>query len=98
MAAAVGTRAWDRATRHRRGRLGDEGTINRPWFADAFRRCEFRAITGCHLRRLPGEGGPHLCVVEAPRYPVRGGVGRRAGRAEGGVVLRGPAFGRTDAR
>ena len=43
----------------------------------------FRAIAGRHVRRLPGEGRPHLRVAEAARYPVRGGVGGRAGRAAG---------------
>ncbi len=43
---------------HRRGRLGDESAVDGPRFADALRCREFRAITGCHIRRLPGEGGP----------------------------------------
>ena len=91
--AAAGARPRHRATGDRRGRLGDEGAVDRPGFADALRRGEFRAVAGRDLRRLPGEGRPHLLVAQAARHPVRRGVGGRTGRAAGGVVLRRPAVG-----
>ena len=50
-----------------------------------------RAVAGRDVRRIPGEGRPHLRVAQAARHPVRGGLGGRAGRVARGVVLRRPA-------
>ena len=51
----------------------------------------FRPVAGCDVRRVPGEGRPHLRAAQAARHPVRRGVGGRARRAARGVVLRRPA-------
>ena len=67
----------------RRDGAGDEGGLDHRRFPDAFRRCaEFRAVTGHHVRRVPGEGGSHPRTAQAPGHPVRGG--RRTRRAAGG--------------
>ena len=71
--------------------LGDEGAVDGAGFADALRRSSFRAVAGRDIRRVPGEGRPHLRAAQAARHPVRRGVGGRAGRAARGVVLRRPA-------
>ena len=73
-------------------RPGDEGDVDDPGLADALRRLGVRAVAGFDVRRLPGEGRPHLRTAQAARHPVRGRLGRRAGRAAGGVVLRRPAL------
>ena len=92
VASAAGARARDRPHRHRCRRPGDEGDVDDPGFADALRRLGLRAVAGFDVRRLPGEGRPHLRTAQAARHPVRGGLGGRTGRAAGGVVLRRPAL------
>ena len=96
--AAAGARPRDRPARHRCRRPGDEGDVDDPGFADALRRLGLRAVAGLDLRRLPGEGRPHLRTAQAARHPVRGGLGRRTRRAAGGVVLRRPALRRRACR
>ena len=58
----------------------------------------FVQIAGCHLRRVPGEGRPHIRTAQAAGHPVRGGVGCRARRAARGVVLHRPALSRSTCR
>ena len=80
----LGPGRGDRPTGHRRGRSGDEGAVDCPRLADAGRRRGFRAVAGRDLRRLPGEGRPHLLVAQAARHPIRRGVGRGTGCAARG--------------
>ena len=91
VASAAGAGARHRQAGDRRGRPGHEGAVDRPGFPDALRRSGFRAGAGFDVRRVPREGRPHLRVAEATGHPVRRRLGRRAGRAAGGVVLRRPA-------
>ena len=66
-AARPGSR--DRSAGHRRGRVGDEGAVHGARVANAFRRCGFRAVSGCHLRRVPREGRPHLRTAQDGAAP-----------------------------
>ena len=97
VAAAARAGPGHRAIGHRRNGFGDEGDVDDSRFADARRRGGVRAIARRHLRRLPREGGPHVRVVEAARYPVRRGVGGRTRRTARGVLLRRPAVAGRDA-
>ena len=90
VAPAAGARSWLRADRHGRRRPGHEGPLDGARFPNAFRCFGFRAITGCDVRWLPGEGRPDLRTAQAARHPVRRGVGGRTGRPARGRLLRRP--------
>ncbi len=96
--AAARTRPWHRQAGDRRDGSGHEGDVDHPRFPDALRRLGIRPVAGLDVRRVPGEGRPHLRVTQATRDPVRGGLGGRTRRLAGGHLLRRPALRRRACR